>query len=324
LIGMVIIVEAARAIGDSDLAREAYRQLEPYADRPAVASLGVSCFGSVQRSLGLAALTWGDADLAVDRLTAAVEHNLALGSRPFAAIARAELAEAFAARDAAGDRARATDAWRVAAASAAAIGMPARAEQWAQRADALADQTADPPAAVLRREGSHWVIDAGGGPVVAPDLVGFAYLGRLLARPGDEIPAVELCGGTDLEGAGHELVDRATVHAYRRRVDEIDELLERARRRGRSARVSALEAERAELRQQLASVLAASGRSRRFVDAGERARTAVCKAIKRAIDVVASSDDGLAAELRATISTGRRCVYVPDPARPRRWAVSLG
>ena len=53
----------------------------------------------------------------------------------------------------------------------------------------------------------------------------------------------------------------------------------------------------------------------------ERARTAVRKAIARAIDVIGASDDVLGAELRATITTGRRCSYVPDAHRPRRWHV---
>ncbi len=68
-------------------------------------------------------------------------------------------------------------------------------------------------------------------------------------------------------------------------------------------------------------MLAVSGRSRRFVDSSERARTAVRKAIARAIDAIAESDDAIASELRATISTGRSCTYLPDPRRPRRWSV---
>jgi hypothetical protein len=79
--------------------------------------------------------------------------------------------------------------------------------------------------------------------------------------------------------------------------------------------------EREALRAELSSVLAMSGRSRTFTDSAERARTAVRKAIARAIDAIGQSDAHIASELRSTISTGRSCAYLPDPARPRRWSV---
>ena len=88
----------------------------------------------------------------------------------------------------------------------------------------------------------------------------------LLAHPGDEISAVELCGGASLDEAGHELLDRDALAAYRRRVEEIDRLLESAGRRGDAARVASLQRERDELRDALSAALARSGSSRRFVD----------------------------------------------------------
>ena len=69
--------------------------LEPYADRPVMPSLAVACFGMVARALGLAALTVGDAGLAVCRLEQAVEGNIRLGNRPLTAMSRADLAEAL-------------------------------------------------------------------------------------------------------------------------------------------------------------------------------------------------------------------------------------
>lgn len=101
-------------------------------------------------------------------------------------------------------------------------------------------------------------------------------------------------------------------------------MLDGARQTGRERRVERLEVEREELRRELSNVLALSGRARQFTGSGERARTAVRKAIARAIDVIGASDDELGAELRATITTGRRCSYVPDPHRPRRWHVVAG
>src|SRR4029079_8526980 len=82
-------------------------------------------------------------------------------------------------------------------------------------------------------------------------------------------------------------------------------------------RIERLERERAALRDELSTVLAHSGRARRFVDAPERARTAVRKAIARALEVIAGSDATFAAALRATIVTGGPCAYRPDPGRRR-------
>ena len=318
LAGMVIILEAARTLGDGELAREVYPLLEPYADRPAMPSLAVSCFGAVHRALGLAACTWGDDDLAVHHLERAVERNAALGHRPMVALARADLATVLVRRGHPGDRQAALDALRMAIDTAPALGLDARAATWREFA---ADLTAVSDAAVLQRDGTRWIVAVDDRRVVVPDLVGVGYLGDLLARPGDEIDAVDLCGGATVEGVSQDLIDRASLDVYRRRVEEIDRLLDAARHTGRTRRVERLEAERDELRRELSNVLSPSGRARQFTDSSERARTAVRKAIARAIDVIGSSDDVLGAELRATITTGRRCSYVPDAHRPRRWHV---
>ncbi len=312
-------MEAAWALGDGELASELSPLLEPFADRPAMPSLAVSCFGSVERALGLGALLAGHADAAVDHLDRAVQANAALGHWPLVALSRADLAAALERRGRVGDRAAARAAWERAATEATSMGMDRRAATSLARADELA--APDPDAAVLRRDGEQWVVDVDDRQVIVPDLVGFRYLGWLLAHPGDEISAVELCGGASIPEAGYELLDRDALGAYRRRVQEIDRLLESAGRRGDTTRIASLQREREELRDALSADLARSGKSRRFVDAGERARTAVRKALTRAIDVIAASHDELGAELRDTITTGRRCAYLPDPARSRRWSV---
>ena len=234
------------------------------------------------------------------------------------ALARADLATALARRAGPGDRPAALENLAGAAELAEALGMDARAVAWREIAAQLAEAT---DAAVLRRDGTRWVVDVDDRCVVVPDLVGLSYIGSLLARPGDEIEAVDLCGGTTVEGSSDDVIDRDALAAYRRRVRQIDDLLEVARHTGRASRVARLEAERDELRRELSHVLSLQGRARQFAHSGERARTAVRKAITRAIDVIGASDHDLGAELRSTITTGRRCSYVPDPRRPRRWHV---
>ena len=122
LTGIANIVEAAASLGDADLAGEAYALLEPYADRPVMPSLAVTCFGVVERALGLAALTFGDAELAVTRLERAVEGNIRLGNRPLTAMSRADLAEALVVRGHPGDQAAAVAALRRAAEAASVDG----------------------------------------------------------------------------------------------------------------------------------------------------------------------------------------------------------
>ncbi|HWM18068.1 MAG TPA: hypothetical protein VNO51_00150, partial [Ilumatobacteraceae bacterium] len=324
LVGIASIGEAARVLGDADVASQVYALLLPFSSRPVMPSLAVSCFGSVEWPLGLAASTVGDTGRAVEHLQRAVEANRLLGNRPLTLVVQADLAETRASRGEPGDRATARDELRCAAEEAIALGMTAKASTWNERATALDDVGDDQASGVLRRDGKRWVVAAGEREVVAPDLVGFAYLGTLLAHPGEEIPAIELCGGAAVDDTGHSMIDREALDSYRDRVREIDVALVAAEEDSDLGRVDQLRDEREALRSELSSVLAVNGRPRRFVDSTERARTAVRKAIARAIDTIDASDDDLGAELRQTISTGRSCVYVPDPRRPRRWSVLTG
>ena len=315
LSGIVNIVEVAAITGDTELAQQAYPLLVPFAARPVMPSLAIGCLGSVERALGLAAATCADADRAIEHLRRAVAANVRLGNRPMTAISRADLAAALADRDAPGDRAEAIATFRAAAAAAADIDLGGRAAAWTRRGDAL--DSAARTAVVLRPEGGGWTLDTGAGRVVLPDLVGFRYLHALVARPDGEVSALELCGGLDVGGTGQAVVDPAALRSYRDRVAALDDELVEARTAGPHRRVERLERERAALRDELSTVLARSGRARQFVDAPERARTAVRKAIARALEVIAGFDAGIADDLRATIVTGRTCAYRPDPGRRR-------
>jgi hypothetical protein len=321
LMGIASIVEASRLLDDADLAAEAYRLLLPFADRPIIPSLAVSCFGSTEWALGVAAATAGHLDTAVEHLEQAVAANVRLGHRPMTMVAHARLADALIRRAHARDRARAVDSLLSAAGIADEIGIPGRAAEWRERAATVDTDSAEADAGELRKDGDRWLVVAGDRRAVAPDLVGVEYLGTLLTHPGTEIPAVELSGVAGLEAGGQEVVDRTTLDAYRRRVAEIDDELAGAGAARDRRRVRRLGEERDALRAELASVLAVDGRSRRFVDSSERARTAVRKAIARAIDAIEASDEAIGSELRATISTGRSCAYLPDPRHPRRWSV---
>jgi tetratricopeptide (TPR) repeat protein len=332
--GMVALVELAAELGDAVVAREAYELLAPFADRPVVPSLGVVCIGSTERSLGVAAATFGDVDAAVRHLDAAVAANGRLGHRPMTAVARAEAALARCRRDAPGDRERATAMLEVAVAEGDELGLDARVAEWRRALGELAStrrarpELGDPgdggrPATgVIRREARGWVIDAPGRRVHVADRIGMRYLAELLTHPFDPIPALVLAGSTSMGDAGgsrQEVHDAKARRAYLARIRALGDELAEAEAGNDLARADLARLELEVLLEQVGSATGLGGRPRAFADDAERARTAVTKAIKRAIEEIALDDAELGDHLRASISTGTACVYRPE-AIELRWS----
>jgi hypothetical protein len=59
------------------------------------------------------------------------------------------------------------------------------------------------------------------------------------------------------------------------------------------------------------------------VDGRERARVNVTRAIIGALQRIGVHHPALASHLRATVRTGTRCSYRPDPRLPLRWATDV-
>lgn len=78
---------------------------------------------------------------------------------------------------------------------------------------------------------------------------------------------------------------------------------------GDEDRATALRSEQGWLRGQIETCTGLGGRERHFADGSERARIAVGKAIRRAIERIAAADTVIGAELRAGVETGARCCY---------------
>lgn len=315
---MAVTVETAHLLGDRDLAVRAAGLLEPFADQPVMPSLGVTCLGVAARSLAQAAFTRGDLDEAVRRFEQAVGGNNRLRHRPAAAVCRAELADVLIRRDRAGDRERAAGLWREAAEAAAAMEMPNRVRQWtalARRHGPVGD------AALLVRESGGWTLRAHGTAQRLPDLVGIAHLATLLARPGRDVPAVELYGAAP---AGEQAeLDTDALRAYRRRLGELDQDIAAAEQDADLGRLERLQDERDALLDQVRSAVGLGGRPRSFGTPQERARTAARKSIARALAAIARCDVVLGGELRAAITTGSVCRYDPI-AGTTPWRVQHG
>jgi tetratricopeptide (TPR) repeat protein len=327
--GMLVIVELAADLGDGALTREAYDLLVPYADLPVVVSPGLVCLGSTERGLGVAARSFGDLDRAVDHLERAVVANVGLENRPLWTMARADLAAVLRQRDGRGDRARAADLLRAAVADADSMGMTARAAAWwAELSDLDAGHdhaTGDGPRArhgVIRRHEAYWIMGLGEHTIHVPDLVGMHYLAELLTHPGESIPALSLAShGAMANGPiRHELLDEVAKTAYTHRARELRHELAEAEADNDLGRAELLRAELGALIDQIEAATAPHGRSRVFVDEAERARTAVHKAIKRAIDTIERAAPDLAELLRSSIATGTRCCYTPDPRHMVTWS----
>jgi len=75
------IAEAAELLDDAEICARVHDVLTPFVDLPVMASLAVVCLGSVQHTLGVAALGAGRLDQSIEHLAAAVR-GLAVGQPP--------------------------------------------------------------------------------------------------------------------------------------------------------------------------------------------------------------------------------------------------
>jgi len=159
-----------------------------------VGSLGITCFGSVQHALGVASLTSGHMDQAIDHLRTAVQHNLALAHWPAVVASRRRLAQAYQRRGQPGDT-EAAGELKTAASEAAALGLP------------VPDQDAPGPAgpvAECHRVGRKWRLAWRDRSVLMEDSIGMTHLAVLVANPRQEILAAELAAGLSALGAAGE------------------------------------------------------------------------------------------------------------------------
>ena len=317
LVTMNGVVEAAYLLEEADVAARAYELLRPHANLPMIGSLGITCFGSVRHALGVAALTTRQLDLAIEDLTAAVQHNLALAHWPALVASRQRLAQAHALRGGPGDADAARRELDAATAEAASAGLPVPdypEHPMAGPAPAVAAHEAH-----CQRAGRNWRLTLRGRSVLVEDSIGMVHLAVLVANPRQEIQAADLVAGlaglsgtSGEAGAAQRVLDPEAIAEYRNRLKRLDTQLDETGidelepDRARQAR-----AERDWLIAQLSSAAGFGGRTRAFPDQPERARVAVGKAIRRALARITEADAVIGEHLRQTVHTGVRCSYWP-------------
>jgi len=305
------------------VAARAYELLRPHAHLPMIGSLGITCFGSVQHALGVAALTSGQLDLAIEHLTGAVQHNLALAHWPALVTSRQRLAQALTLRGGPGDADAARREIDAATAEAASAGLPV--PDYPYNPDAPAASPAPAVAAQeahCQRAGRKWRLTLNRRSVLVEDSIGLVHLAVLIANPRQEIQAADLVAGlAGLSGSGGEVggsgaaqrvLDHEAIAEYRNRLKRLDaQLNETGNDELEPDRARQVRAERDWLVAQLSSAAGFGGRTRAFPDHPERARVAVGKAIRRALARITEADAVIGEHLRQTVHTGVRCSYWP-------------
>ncbi|GAB3247219.1 ATP-binding protein [Kineosporia babensis] len=277
------MIHAGIAAGEHDLVARAAAELKPFARLPVMASLGVSCFGSASEALGAAAVFAGEIDRAIECFSTAVADNLAIGHRPAADSSRLALAAALEARG------RTKDV--------------ATALRYRQQAG-----HGGPVAVKCTRQQQGWRLEFGAEALEVEDLVGMAHLAVLLANPGRAVPVAELVGTG--EESAQPVLDPQARQEYRRRLEQLAAQAERWQEEA-PERAARARQEREWLIAELAAATGRGGRSREFAGSAERARTAVAKAIRRALERIEVQHAELGRRLRAEIRTGMSCCYEP-------------
>jgi tetratricopeptide (TPR) repeat protein len=308
LVTMNGVVEAAYLLRDVDLAAEAYSLLHPYAHLPMVGGLGVTCFGATEHALGIASLTLGQPDRAIDHLRSAVQLNQALAHWPALVACRHRLAQALTLRGQPGDAEAARRELEIASAEAATPGNAAPGHlTLGSRGDRFAE---------CERVGRKWRLTVGDRSILVDDSIGMVHLAVLIANPRQDIAAADLVAGLSRLGSGtveggaaQPVLDREAISVYRNRLKQLDAGIEQAA--AGSDEAASARAEREWLVAQLATASGLGGRTRSFPDGAERARVAVGKAIRRALVRISDADAVIGEHLRQAVHTGVRCSYWP-------------
>jgi tetratricopeptide (TPR) repeat protein len=201
---------------------------------------------------------------------------------------------------------------------------------------------------LFRKEGEYWTVGYDEKSFRLKDTKGLGYIAHLLRHPGVEFHVLDLAGGIagqrddddssssasglprgeDLEKAGvhigslgdaGEMLDEQAKVAYRRRLSELREELEEAKKAGNVERAEQAEQEIDALIRELSRAVGLGGRDRRAMSASERARQTVSKTIKSVLDRIKQSDAALGEVLARCVKTGNFCSYQPDPDFPIEW-----
>jgi len=128
----------------------------------------------------------------------------------------------------------------------------------------------------------------------------------------------DLCIRVGLNGNGPILDERAKAE-YKRRLDELRQERDESELFNDPDRAAKAQVEMDAIARHLACAIGLGGRDRKTSSDAERARCAVTKRIKQAIQKIKDSIPSLGDHLSMRIKTGHFCSYTPDPHHPVAW-----
>lgn len=252
-----------------------------------------------------------------------------LDALPYLSRTEYELARTLLERGAPGDAERAAALFASARERAATLGMPGlltlidrRAAPRATASVAPAVEATEPTASpvTLALEGEYYAVRFRAETLRLKDSLGLRYIAKLLDSPGREIHVLELvrerAGGSDAgelldRGDAGELLDEQARKSYRRRLEELEDTVAEAESFGDTARAERARQEIEVLARELGRAVGLGGRVRKAGAAGERARSAVQRRIRHALERIGAHSPALASFLERSIRTGNYCSFVP-------------
>jgi hypothetical protein len=176
----------------------------------------------------------------------------------------------------------------------------------------VAESRAAPRKFSIAAEGEYFAIATSRGTLRFKVSRGMQYLARLVEQPEVAIHVFELTGSSDADrGDAGELLDASAFRAYRDRLEALRETTEDAEARGDVDRAERAREEMETIARELARASGRGGRARRAESSVDRARSAVQRRIKDALQRIAEQDPDLGAWLQRTVRTGNYCSFRP-------------
>jgi tetratricopeptide (TPR) repeat protein len=192
--------------------------------------------------------------------------------------------------------------------------------------------------AQFRKEGDYWTVSYGGETFRLQDSKACTVIAHLLRHPGHQFHARELVAldsgllspgsalgrdeadqiSADLGDAGPGLDARART-AYQAHLNELHAEIDEAERDNDLGRAEKLRAEADELSSHIIREAGFRGHERKQSSHSERARLAVTKSIRRAIEKIRELNPTLGRHLANSIRTGYFCSYAPDQESQVAW-----
>jgi tetratricopeptide (TPR) repeat protein len=190
---------------------------------------------------------------------------------------------------------------------------------------------------VFRRQGEYWTLSWSGSESRLKHRKGMHYIARLLHYPGQEFASQALvfaiepasdnsrivsASATDskqthtniVRGVGDAgaMLDARAKAQYQRRLEDLRDELEIAEQGNDLDRAGKTRAEIEFIEREIAAAVGLGGGDRKSASHAERARLAVTKAIKAALNHIRNADPELARHLNLSIQTGYFCAYHPS------------